>query len=374
MESLGKYLKKASNALYGVVDRLVIDPISKIDFAGSYFGNPNISDFSKFAALYRNSDTYSGNTMPRNTPGKASWKGAVMEALVGAAGIGGVILMKKYGQDIASDIDAGISFAKHQALAGLDFALPAALAETDSGCTTNPSGQCVYGVDGYLINASDGRGIQIDNVVLADSNGFQLGNGWSDGSGHYKITSFSRYDSDRVVPNGTYKLRLETSTWDLIAESPSFMVNGSDVHNNYTVNGSNMSLIVDQPTPTPTPSQVVAAAKIQKDSDPIFIFGKGPADRFRWFQYQLIDGNKSNDRRAKYYLEQILWSEDGHAYNPFRVKQFEMKHGLYPIDLINVTDVGSDWMKIVKHNPNGSINGTEIVQFPKDRIPTNSTE
>lgn len=54
---MGKYAGEALNAVYDTVEKAtdpLLDKISGMDFAGSYFGNPDIPEYRKFSAVRRN--------------------------------------------------------------------------------------------------------------------------------------------------------------------------------------------------------------------------------------------------------------------------------------------------------------------------------
>ncbi len=125
---LQDYAGKAVDSLYKTAGRIanpILDTIAGVDFAGSYFNNSSIPEYTKFQALHRNIITDDsaiaqiGGEFP--APGKKMelgwkdfWKIAAAVGVLSAAG-GGYAYMKKkdFGMD---DVDSGIAYAKAEIL------------------------------------------------------------------------------------------------------------------------------------------------------------------------------------------------------------------------------------------------------------------
>lgn len=121
---LQDYAGKAMDSLYKTAGRIanpVLDRIAGMDFAGSYFGNPNIPDYQKFAALRRNrfiadESAELGRPTPPLPHGEVEvdyWKaiGLGLAAVVTLGAAGYALQKKDIGFD---DVEAGISYAKHE--------------------------------------------------------------------------------------------------------------------------------------------------------------------------------------------------------------------------------------------------------------------
>jgi len=121
----GRYAGEARDRVYGAVERAtgpLLDTIAGMDFAGSYFGNPDIPEYRKFSAVRRNiiADESAilgiGGEYP--TGKKPEVEIGIKEILlalgVATAAAGGMAVVKKY--DLGTDdIDAAIAYLKGSA-------------------------------------------------------------------------------------------------------------------------------------------------------------------------------------------------------------------------------------------------------------------
>jgi len=125
-KKVSEYTNKAIDTIYNKTIDPVVDKIASIDFAGSYFSNPHIPDYQKFAALNRsfvkNDSAVFGITgrptppLPQKEIKMNYWKyiGLGLAAAV-TFGAVGYAVQNKHLDNVNNDISSGIAYAELQA-------------------------------------------------------------------------------------------------------------------------------------------------------------------------------------------------------------------------------------------------------------------